>query len=248
MVSPRPGKSPTRSVGSAGYGWGMEALAAFVRTELAARSDSKKAAAMAAYMKTSMPFYGVQKAGRTEIWRELKRRFPITDARSYRAAILALWVQPHREEKYLAIRIAVAHPEFHTVDHIDLYRRLITEGAWWDFVDEVAIRGVGSILMRRRPEMKPVVERWIDDDDMWIRRASLLSQIKHQAATDHIMLFDHCLRRAEEREFFIRKAIGWALREYAKTEPDRVRAFLLANRAPLSGLSFREASKHLDLV
>ena len=93
--------------------------------------------------------------------------------------------------------------------------------------------------------MHPKLDRWIDDRNLWIRRTAILSQLKHKGGTDRDQLFGYCLRRAGEKEFFIRKAIGWALREYAKTEPDAVRAFALEHREQLSGLSFREATKHL---
>ena len=95
--------------------------------------------------------------------------------------------------------------------------------------------------------MTPKVEAWIDDRDMWLRRTSILAQIGHKAETDTVLLFDACERRMAETEFFIRKGIGWALRDYAKTNPDAVTAFVTEHRGGLSGLSFREATKHLDL-
>lgn len=225
----------------------MEQLIAIATRELSARADAEKAVGMAAYLKTNMPFYGVQKKGRTEVFRVIKREIPIADNTTYRTAIEALWEQPHREEKYLAIGIAKAYAEFLTVENLDLYRRLIVEGAWWDFVDEVAIHCVGIVYLNQRSQTEPTIEAWVDDDIMWLRRTSLISPIKHKAETDYIMLFDHCLRRAHEKEFFIRKAIGWTLREYAKTAPERVSSFLLEHRDEWSGLSFREAAKHLDI-
>lgn len=225
----------------------MNELVSYVASELAQRADPEKAGPMAAYLKTDMPFYGVQKRGRTEVMRGVKKLFPITDVAEYRAAVEALWAQPHREEKYLAIGIARQNRAFVTMENLDLYRRIIVEGAWWDFVDDVAINCVGIVYLNERRRAEPTIEAWVDDDDMWLRRTSLISPIKHKEATDHVMLFDHCLRRAAEKEFFIRKAIGWTLREYAKTAPDRVAAFLLEHRERWSGLSFREAAKHLDI-
>jgi 3-methyladenine DNA glycosylase AlkD len=225
----------------------MDELVSFVEEELAARADPEKAVAMAAYMKTDMPFYGVQKKGRTEVFRALKSRFPVDDVEVYRKVVAALWERPHREEKYLAVGVAKHYTQFLTFDNIDLYHRLIVEGAWWDFVDEVAINCVGIAYMKDRGEVEPTIEAWVDDECMWLRRTSLISPIKHKSHTNHEMLFDHCLRRAAETEFFIRKAIGWTLREYAKTDPVRVRDFLLAHRDRWSGLTFREAGKHLDL-
>jgi 3-methyladenine DNA glycosylase AlkD len=226
---------------------GMNELTSFVASELARRADPERADRMSAYMKTDMPFYGVQKKELTEVFRDMRARFPLGDDQSYRTAILALWNQPHREEKYLAISIARYERRFVTSDHVDLYRRLIVEGAWWDLVDDVAINCVGIVHHDERKIMEPIIESWIDDDFMWLRRTALISPLKHKADTDYKTLFDHCLRRADEKEFFIRKAIGWILREYAKTEPERVRTFLLEHRERWSGLTFREAAKHLDI-
>ena len=101
--------------------------------------------------------------------------------------------------------------------------------------------------MADRTEMRPSLDSWIDDADLWIRRSALLAHVKHKALTDTRQLFAHCLRVAGEPEFFIRKAIGWVLREYAKTDLEAVARFLEEHRDELSGLSYREASKHLAL-
>jgi 3-methyladenine DNA glycosylase AlkD len=238
----------TTSMATPGTVRRMDDLTGFVAAELAERADADRAARMAAYMKTDMPFYGVQKKPLTEIYRETKRRFPIEDSETYRRAVLALWNRPHREEKYLAISIARYNTRFVTYDHIDLYRKLIVEGAWWDFVDDVAVNCVGVVHLNERRRMEPVIEAWIDDDFMWLRRTALISPLKHKEQTDYETLFGHCLRRAHEKEFFIRKAIGWTLRQYARTEPERVRGFLLEHRERWSGLTFREAAKHLDIL
>jgi len=225
----------------------MDDLVAFVAAELGKRADPKRAEQMAAYLKTDMPFYGVQKTGQTEVLREAKRRFPITSNDEYRGAIRALWNRPHREEKHLAISLAKRHKRHISFANVDLYRDLIVEGAWWDLVDDVAASCVGIVHLQEREAMEPVIEEWIDDDFMWLRRTSLISPLKHKDQTNYEMLFDHCLRRAHEKEFFIRKAIGWTLRQYARTEPDRVATFLLDHRDRWSGLTFREAAKHLRI-
>ncbi|NND02365.1 MAG: DNA alkylation repair protein [Acidimicrobiia bacterium] len=219
----------------------------FVRRELGKVANAENAKAMAAYMKTDMPFFGVKRPERDSIFKEMTRRYPVETRREYDKAVKELWSQPHREEKYLAIAVARKASDFITPPSLPLYRKLIVEGSWWDFVDDVAANLVGPLLLDHRPRFAPVMERWIDDRDMWIRRSALLAHLKHKAATDEETLFDHCLRRAAEPEFFIRKAIGWVLREYAKTAPEAVAEFVLANRDVWSGLTFREATKHLSL-
>ena len=220
-------------------------MANFVKAELSRLADPAKAIPMAAYMKTDMPFYGVPKPARAPIARELRARFPPVDAEDYRRKVLALWSLPHREEKYLAIDYAWSFPRHVAFTQVDLFERMIVEGAWWDLVDGLASPIVGKIVLEDRSSMRPLLENWVDGPDMWLRRTAILCQNRHRERTDQEMLFDFCLRRSGEKEFFIRKAIGWALREYARTRPDAVRRFLAEHGDRLSGLSRREAAKHL---
>ena len=200
---------------------------------------------MAAYMKTSMPFYGVPKPDREVIHRELKKRFSISTHRDYQRAVLGLWTLPHREEKYFALAVAQTWRDFIVPASLPLYRRLIIEGAWWDFVDEAASHLVGAILLYDRKEIAPIMDRWIKHDDLWLRRAAIISQLSHKDKTDHARRFRYCLAQASEKEFFIRKAIGWALRQYGYSAPEKVRDFITVNRGKLSRLSYREASRVL---
>ncbi|MCH8154356.1 MAG: DNA alkylation repair protein [Proteobacteria bacterium] len=164
----------------------------------------------------------------------------------YREAVLGLWVLPHREQQYLALAYAKAFPQYVTLSSVPLYRHLIVDGAWWDLVDDIAVKLVGGVLFKQRERMTPKVRAWIDHKNMWLRRTAIIAQIGHKADTDEWLLFDACAARLHESEFFIRKSIGWALREYARTAPDEVRAFA-ADHREMSGLSFREATKHLDV-
>jgi 3-methyladenine DNA glycosylase AlkD len=222
-----------------------QALTKFVRSELMAIANPDKAGPMAAYMKTDMPFHGVQKAGRTPILRQLKRQFVPINRAEYEQAVLALWAMSHREEKYLAIDYARAFKEFVVVGSMPLYRQMIVDGAWWDLVDGVAGWLVGGAMSAERHECEPIVREWIGDPDMWLRRTSIICQLGHKADTDTVLLDDACSSNVAETEFFIRKAIGWALREYAKTDPDWVRAYVEVHKEELSGLSYREATKYL---
>lgn len=220
-------------------------VAAFVKTGLAARADPTKAGPMTAYMKTSMPFYGVQKPQRTPIAKAVKRRFDIDDIEQYLAVVEAVWTMPHREEKYLAVHLARLYPQYVTPASVPLYEKLIREGAWWDFVDELAIHLVGRVFLDERRVLRPLLDEWVHDDDLWIRRTAILAQIGHKKSTDQRMLFDYCLRCAGESEFFIQKAIGWALREYSRFAPGAVQNFIVQNRERLSALSVREGAKRL---
>jgi 3-methyladenine DNA glycosylase AlkD len=212
---------------------------------LRAQADPEKAAGMQGYMKTDMPFYGVQKPGRMTILARLAKEFPPDDRKQYKELVVALWDLPHREEKYLAVSYARHFDRFIDVQSVPLYRRLIVEGAWWDFVDEVATKLIGPLVVDDPAGAWPIVDGWIDDEVMWLRRTAILCQIGAKEATDTDRLFRFCAERAHEKEFFIRKAIGWALREYAKTDSRAVARFTGEHREQLSTLSFREATKHI---
>jgi 3-methyladenine DNA glycosylase AlkD len=217
----------------------------FISAELTAAANPEKAVGMQGYMKTDMPFYGVQKPGRTEILQRLVKTFPPADRQQYEDLVLGLWDLPHREEKYLAIAFARQFPDFVTTESLPLYRRLMVDGAWWDFVDEVAVKVIGRLVLDDPARAWPVVDPWIDDEVMWLRRAAIICQIGAKEDTDSERLFRFCYERAFEKEFFIRKAIGWALREHAKTYPEAVAAFATGHRDRLSTLSYREATKHI---
>lgn len=221
-------------------------LCRFVQDELHKLADPDKAVQMAAYMKTNTPFYGVQKPDREPIYRALRTAFVPGSSKQYADSVAALWELPHREEKYAAIEFAMRHRKFIAPEAMPLYERLVREGAWWDLVDPVATILVGRVLLEHRADTRRVMEKWIADSDMWIRRAAVLAHLKHKDKTDVQQLFAYCLRLSGEKEFFIRKAIGWALREYAKTAPVAVSEFLRMHRNVLSPLSLREASKHLS--
>lgn len=223
----------------------IEAVVTSVQEALTAYANPDKAREMQAYMKTEMPFYGVQKAGRIPIMRRIGKEFRPHDRDEYEALVLALWHLPHREEKYLAQGVATSFREFIVPDSLPIYEEFIVDGAWWDFVDETATHMIRELVLDFPEDVWPAVDRWNEDDDMWLRRASIICQIGAKERTDRDRLFAFCAARMHEVEFFIRKAIGWALREYAKSDPDAVARFVVEHREMLSGLSFREATKHI---
>ena len=225
-----------------------ETAVAFVERELAAVANPEKAVGMQAYMKTEMPFYGVQKPGRTKIFRHIRKEYVPTTRAEYEELVTALWELPHREEKYLAQAVAGAFRDFIIPESLPLYRRFIVEGAWWDFVDESATHLVRPLVIHHPDEIWPKVDSWVDHEVMWLRRAAIICQVGAKERTDADRLFRYCEMRAHEKEFFIRKAIGWALRDYARTEPEAVARFTEEHREELSGLSYREATRHIELV
>jgi 3-methyladenine DNA glycosylase AlkD len=215
------------------------------RSLLADAGDQERAAQMAAYMKTGMPMYGVPSPARTTIVRTLAREFPATTRSEYDGGVRALWRGTHREEKYLAIAYARSFPRYVTLSSVGMYRMMIIQGAWWDLVDEIATHLVGGVLMNQRERFMPTIERWTTSKDMWLRRTAIISQLRHKDETDVTLLGTACTANLSDTDFFIRKAIGWALREYAKTDPEWVVAYVSNHADEMSGLTRREATKHL---
>ncbi len=223
----------------------MEHLVQFVQSQLSDLANPEDAVHMAAYMKTEMPFYGVRKPILNDIMKQAIKKFPVISQEDYENAIMSLWNLTHREEKHAAIAIAKGVPEYIIPNSIPIYEKLIREGAWWDYIDDISQNLVGKVLLENRDEVEKIMDKWVHDKDMWIRRSAILSQNRHKENTDYERMFSYCLARANESEFFIRKAIGWALREHSKTSPNLVLEFLRNHSHELSSLSVREGFKHL---
>jgi 3-methyladenine DNA glycosylase AlkD len=224
-------------------------LISAVRTALAAAGDSEKAPQMQAYMKSAMPFYGVQAPRLREICRAVFAERPLADRNTWLSTVRALWRDAtHREERYVAIALTGdrRYRPFQTADLVpDLYQELVVTGAWWDYVDEVAIRRIGPILRFQPAEVIPMMRAWAVAPDLWQRRTAIICQIGSKSATDRKLLTHAIDRNADDPDFFIRKAIGWALREHAKIHPEWVREFVARRDGALSGLSKREALKNI---
>jgi 3-methyladenine DNA glycosylase AlkD len=223
-------------------------LMAAVRRELRTSADPLRAAAMQAYMKSAMPYHGVNSPEQHAIWKRVFRERVIPDEASWQATVLELWRSARfREERYAAIALTGerAYSPFQTLAALPMYEELIVTGAWWDYVDAIAGKRIGALLWQFPGEMKPIVRAWSRSPDLWKRRSAILAQLGFKEATDVRLLYACIEPNLAHREFFIRKAIGWALRQYAWTNPKEVQRYVRANRDRLSGLSVREALKNI---
>jgi 3-methyladenine DNA glycosylase AlkD len=220
-----------------------------VREALKAHADPARAPGMQKYMKSAMPYRGISAPVQKRLLRQVFAAHPIASCGELRAVALELWRGAEfREERYAAIALTDHRRYAHCLDMsaVAMCEEMIVTGAWWDYVDVIATHHLGTILERAPRRMKPLMRRWARaDDSLWKRRAAILCQIRLKAETDLELLYDCIEPNLGHPDFFIRKAIGWALRQYAWTDPREVKNYVAAHEARLSPLSIREATKNL---
>ena len=203
---------------------------------------------MQAYMKSTMPYYGVTSPKVDVICKKIFAEHSLESCGEWRDAILELWRSARfREERYAAIRLISVkrHRECWTPGLMPMLEEMIVDGAWWDYVDSTA-HVVGELLLTHPKEMKPVMRAWSTDENLWKRRVSIICQHSFKRDTDLELLYANIEPNLADRDFFIRKAIGWALRAYAWTDPKEVARYVREHDAQLSGLSRREALKNIS--
>ena len=217
-----------------------------IRAELARHADPARAAGQQRYMKSTIPYRGLTSPQLTAVLRPILADpgFRIADRDGWEATIRTLWDEvAYREEWYAAIALARHRTYRPWVDSesMPLWRHLVVTGAWWDVVDDVAIHLVGLLLLEDPKSVAPVLREWATDDDRWLRRTAVIAQVGAKERTDLDLLSHAIEANLDDRDFFLRKAIGWALRQHAWTDPDWVRAFVSAHDDRVSTLSRREA-------
>ena len=235
------------AIGSGGYVGCManEDVLAAIRASLRSLRDPVRGAAAQAYLKSSMPSLGVRVPEVRRIARTAAANHPFGSAVELRATVLDLWRGAEfREERYAAIDLTGLRMAAGDLRMLPLYEEIIRSGASWDLVDGVAHR-ICALLQEHRQELTPVLLTWSSHEDFWFRRASITAQLAAKSSTDTALLARVIETNMGDKEFFIRKAIGWSLREYAKTDPDWVRDFVKHHDRSLSPLSRREALKNL---
>lgn len=216
-----------------------------VRAALATVADPALSAPMRAYQRDQFPFLGIQTPTRRQAVAQLIRQ-PFTRPELL-AVARALWAQPEREYQYVAVDLLARHARQLTPDDLPALLALVQDKSWWDTVDGLA-KVVGTVFRRARgpgAEPQTAMDEALCHDSFWVRRIALLHQLGWGRETDTARLFRYAAALAPETEFFIRKAIGWSLRDYARHDPDAVRSFVATQGNRLSGLSRREALKHL---
>ena len=207
-------------------------------------ADPVRAAGAAAYMRGQFPFLGLTAPQMTQLNRSVLAHLPKPAEPDLIAVAAACWARPEREYQYFACAYLRRHAEAGSAALLATAGELVTTKSWWDTVDTLAAHTVGP-LVASHPAFVATMDAWVDDENLWLVRTAILHQLRYKERTDATRLFRYCARQAAHRDFFVRKAIGWALREYARTDPAAVRSFVDGHRATLAPLSVREATRHL---
>jgi 3-methyladenine DNA glycosylase AlkD len=212
-------------------------------------ADPARAVEMRAYMKSEMPYHGVPSPVSKKLCREYFRTLEIGDASEWRTLVLYLWRNAKfREERYATLQLC-GHKKslpFQDMQALKVYEEMIVDGAWWDYVDDIASHRLGHLLARHPQPMKTKMRQWSRSANLWKRRSSILCQLGFGRSTDLELLFACIEASMDSKEFFLQKAIGWALRQYAWKDPGLVQAYVKKKADRLSNLSRREALKNVS--
>ena len=200
---------------------------------------------MQRYMRDQFPFYGIGAQDRRDILKTVWSEIPLPADETAISEVVVAWMgRPEREWHQSAVTALRRHGAVLTGASWPTVRHVATTHAWWDTVDELA-KNVAGRIVKNEPAQVAVMDEWVRSDDMWVARVALLHQLGYKATTDATRLFAYCDLRSDEADFFYRKAIGWALRQYAYEAPEAVAAYVDSRRDRLSPLSIREATKNL---
>lgn len=223
-----------------------------LQATLAANANTARAAPMQAYMKSALPFHGVATPLRRRLVAQTMAAFTLPDAAALADTLLQLWrAATHRDERYAALDLLrlPRHRKLITTALLPALQEMIETGAWWDFCDEISGVALAWLLKAEPAVMKPLMRQWANGPSMWLRRAAMLSQRSLKADFDAVLLYDTLLPSIIggqfADEFFIRKGMGWALRERSYAAPDEVTAFCTQYAGRLSPLTRREALRAL---
>lgn len=208
-----------------------------------ANSNAQNKEPMEKYMRNHFPFLGIKTPERKVILQQLLKDEGKPSIEWLEPLVTFLYQQPEREFHYAALTMIELHIKKLDVSFLPFLEKLIVTNSWWDTIDHIAPRLVGPILAKNEHAISHFPDQWIQAENFWLQRSAILYQLKYKQQTDKEKLFSYIETTKDSKEFFIQKGIGWALREYGKTDPDAVVAF--NKQTKLAPLSKREGLKHL---
>lgn len=207
--------------------------------------NSDNGAAMSQYMKNRFPFFGIKTPERCKIMSRFFKETNLHKQPFSQELCWSLWDNEEREWQYAALDYAVRYTGKFDQNDMDFLKKLITDRSWWDTVDTIAVKLVGDIVLRYPELVSERMDSWSKSENLWLRRTAILHQLHYKTQTKENVLYGYIMDNAESKEFFIQKAIGWALREYSKTNPQSVANFLRIHK--VAPLSLREGSKYITM-
>jgi 3-methyladenine DNA glycosylase AlkD len=196
------------------------------------------------YLRNQFDFLGIRTPIRRNLTNQFLKENGLPPNNSLKDIIFCLWDLPEREYQQAALDILEKVKKDLTADDMSWLASLIVKKSWWETVDVLSPRIFGYMFLTDHELIPMYADRWIENENIWLQRTAILYQLKYKNKTNEERLFRYILRRASSNEFFVQKAIGWALREYAKTNPDSVKRFV--SQHALKPLSAREALKHFS--
>lgn len=214
-----------------------------LKTLFEQHANPAQAGPMAAYMRHQFEFLGIKGPVQKALLKQFFAEHGLPAIDQLEELVRSLWNWPEREYHYVALTFLDRRQKQLTPEVLPLLEHLITTNSWWDTVDAIASHNVGTLLRQYPSCRDAALEPWRNSENLWLRRTTLLFQLGYKAETDRALLFSLIEQNSDSKEFFIQKAIGWALREYSKVAPEAVQAFVA--ETPLAALSRREALKWL---
>ncbi|MBL0261925.1 MAG: DNA alkylation repair protein [Saprospiraceae bacterium] len=215
----------------------------YLETELLQVASPERASQMKAYMRDQFDYLGINSPQRKEISRFANTQFPFQKMSDFAEWMSTCWKQPYREYKYICFDLGFRLTKKMDVNWVEFFEPYIVKDSWWDTVDGITPHFLGDLLKSKPKMLRTKCEQWIESDNIWYQRSAHIVQLRYARDTDFPLMCEMILRRADSKEFFVKKAAGWALRQYSKYEPDKVKKFIEKNT--LSGLTVREGMKHI---
>jgi 3-methyladenine DNA glycosylase AlkD len=207
-------------------------------------ADSNLAKPMAKYMKNRFIYFGIKSPLRKEISKPYLAKANLPNIIEIPQIVRKFWAQPQRELQYFAVDLLQRYSKEPPIEWIKLYEELICRKSWWDTVDGLAAWQVGDYFKKFPDQLSNFTQKWMDSENIWLQRTCLIFQLRYKDQTDFQLLKSFIERLSDSKEFFIRKAIGWSLRQHSKINPEAVKEFV--SDQPMSNLSQREALKLID--
>lgn len=207
--------------------------------------SAEHAAGAKAYMRDLFEYYGLGTPKRRMLEKKFHEVHPLPSLEQCESIVRKLWTKPQRELQYFAMELLFRHKKKFTTESIQLFEFMIRNKSWWDTVDFISPKLIAAYFDLFPEMIKPKTNEWISSGHIWLMRTAIIFQNNLKKKTDEKLLFRLILKSKDHPDFFVRKAIGWALRQYARTNPASVKNFVLANKSKLSELSKKEALKHI---